>query len=81
MALEEQTSARRSEEDVEQKSALFIRRCPQCKSTDVRRSFSPKWADKIMIFLIRRPYRCHHCGLRYYGFAFSARERSRIGNR
>ena len=51
----------------------MIRRCHGCGSTNVRRSAPRSLAERLMILLLCRPYRCLRCDLRYYSFAFSKR--------
>ncbi len=52
---------------------LMVRRCPNCGSTNVRRSSPRSLADVLIFLLLHRPYRCHGCDFRYYGLAFSKR--------
>ncbi|HVN06367.1 MAG TPA: hypothetical protein VMT86_18225 [Bryobacteraceae bacterium] len=41
-------------------------RCPACGWTDVRRSQSRGFLDRLMTLVARVPYRCRSCGRRFY---------------
>src|SRR5712692_9380338 len=48
------------------------RRCPDCRSLDVRRSERKGLMERIVLrLLVFRPFRCQRCSRRYYGFSFS----------
>jgi len=50
--------------------------CPGCKSRNVRRSHRKWGVERFLLPLILlRPFRCKNCGLRYYGYRFSKRDR------
>ncbi len=40
--------------------------CPSCKSTNVRRSRSHAFRDRIMKFAGLTPYRCRECHRRFF---------------
>ena len=46
--------------------------CPQCGSTELRRSHHHKWFDRFYSPLHRQPLRCRKCRLRFYGPEVSA---------
>ncbi len=43
--------------------------CPFCRSADVHRSRKRGFVDRILGFTGIRPYRCHFCERRHYGYA------------
>ncbi len=52
------------------------RHCPGCQSRDVRRSV--RWGlyeTCILPIILMRPYRCHRCDSRFFGFIFAGREK------
>ncbi len=51
-----------------------IRRCPVCRSTQVRRS-RMEWLEMLALLVLLRPYRCRDCQKRYFGFVFAKREK------
>lgn len=44
--------------------------CPQCGSSDVRRSRNPHWNDVFQRGLGRTPFRCRACRKRFYASFF-----------
>ena len=53
---------------------VMWRRCPECHSEQVRLSTHVSTAEKFLMLVLLRPYRCESCDLRYYGFLFSRRK-------
>ncbi|HUQ49996.1 MAG TPA: hypothetical protein VM056_04710 [Terriglobales bacterium] len=50
------------------------RQCPDCDSTQVRRSMPMSWRERNLLpKLLIRVYRCEDCGMRFYGFRFFRR--------
>lgn len=40
--------------------------CPSCNSKQISRSRSKKFADGLMIWMGKHPYRCRECNKRFY---------------
>ena len=40
--------------------------CPQCTSSDIRRSSNPSWKDVLPSLLGQQPYRCRKCRHRFF---------------
>ena len=46
---------------------LVIRRCPSCRSFDVRRSHRRSLLEVLFLpIFLMRPFRCENCGKRHY---------------
>jgi transposase-like protein len=58
------------------RTATGIRVCPSCSSHNVRRSHRKGFVERLLLrMILLRPFRCKNCGLRYYGYALSERDR------
>jgi hypothetical protein len=56
------------------------RRCPSCGGTEVRRSAGRNSFEAVLLpILLARPFRCQHCGIRFYGLALRKRVLARPG--
>jgi hypothetical protein len=42
--------------------------CPNCKENRAHRSHRSGFSDYVMVWLKRRPYRCHNCQTRFYAY-------------
>ncbi len=53
--------------------------CPSCNSKEISRSRSRKFADRLMLWMGKHPYRCRECHKRFY-IAQDLAERTRREN-
>jgi transposase-like protein len=40
--------------------------CPRCNSQEISRSRGRKFADRLMLWMGKHPYRCRECHKRFY---------------
>ncbi len=49
-----------------------MRVCSRCRSYHIRESQRHGWLEQVVLRLIlMRPYRCHQCHRRFYGFGLT----------